>query len=130
MLTFIPLVGGILSGLSSKEFQKVQGQPPGWVFGPVWTVLYLMMGYASYIIQKKTGKVPFIFWIQLALNLSWSPIFTRGFKKEAFYIILALWTSILLTIVEFSKIDAFAAKLLVPYLLWVTYATRLNYVSI
>ena len=122
-VTFVPLVGGILSGLASKEFSKApKGQPPGWVFGPVWTVIYLMMGYAASI-----AGTPPIFWIQLALNLAWSPLFTRGYVKEAFGLIILLWFSIVLTIKEFSKRNMFAAKLLVPYLLWVTYATLLTH---
>ena len=121
---FVPLIGGILSGLASKDFSKApkpKSQPPAWVFGPVWTVLYLMMGYAASL-----AGTPPIFWVQLALNLMWSPLYTRGYIREAFVVIIALWISIILTIKEFSKRNKFAAKLLVPYLLWVTYATFLN----
>jgi tryptophan-rich sensory protein len=124
-VTFIPLLGGTLSSFASKDFSKAPkppGQPPAWVFGPVWTVLYLLMGYAASL-----AGTPPIFWIQLALNLIWSPIYTRGYVKEAFGVILALWLSIVLTIKEFARTNKFAAKLLVPYLLWVTYATYLNY---
>ena len=123
-VTFVPLIGGILSGLASKDFSKAprpRGQPPAWVFGPVWTVLYLMMGYAASL-----AGTPPIFWIQLALNLMWSPLYTRGYVREAFAVILALWVSIVLTIQKFSLTNTFAAKLLVPYLIWVTYATYLN----
>ncbi len=129
-LLLTPLIGGSLSGLVSgignTKIQRVEGQPPDWVFGPVWTVLYLMMGYSANIVYQKTGTVPLIFWIQLALNLIWSPVyFRKNDPKMALKIIIALWITILLTIVEFVKIDAFASKLLWPYLVWVTYATTL-----
>lgn len=126
-VTFVPLIGGILSGLASKDFKeapKPKSQPPSWVFGPVWTVLYLMMGYAASLLYP---NIPVIFWIQLAMNLAWSPLYTRGYIKEAFVLIIALWFSIILTIKEFSKRNSFAAKLLVPYLAWVTFATFLTH---
>lgn len=128
-VTFVPLLGGILSSFASKDFSnapKPQGQPPSWVFAPVWTVLYLLMGYAASLL-KGSGGVPVIFWVQLALNLAWSPVYTRGMTKEAFAIIVALWISIIITIREFSRTNALAGKLLVPYFLWVTYAMYLNY---
>ena len=119
-------VSGLVSGVGSTKIPKVEGQPPDWVFGPVWTVLYIMMGYSASIVYQKTGGVPIIFWLQLALNLIWSPVY---FKQNnpilALKIIVALWFAILFTIVEFSRIDAFASKLLWPYLAWVTYATTL-----
>lgn len=125
-----PLVGGSVSGLVSgigkQKVPKVEGQPPDWVFGPVWTVLYLMMGYAANIVYQKTGKVPLVFWLQLALNLIWSPVyFRKNDPRLALNVIIALWVAILFTIVEFAKIDAFASRLLWPYLAWVTYATTL-----
>lgn len=126
MTTFVPLLGGIASSLASKDFSsapKPKGQPPSWVFAPVWIVLYLMMGYSASLLKS----VPMIFWVQLALNLVWSPLYTRGKVKEAFAVILALWVSIVITIQEFYKVNKFAGKLLVPYLLWVTYAMYLNY---
>lgn len=129
-LFLAPFVGGSVSGLVSgvgkNDIPKVEGQPPDWVFGPVWTVLYLMMGYSANIVYQKTGTVPIIFWLQLALNLIWSPVyFRKNDPKLALKIIVALWFAILLTIIEFSRIDAFASKLLLPYLAWVTYATTL-----
>ena len=126
-----PLVGGSLSGYASgnmKDIPKPKNSPPGWVFGPVWTILYLMMGYASNIVYQKTGRVPPIFWVQLALNLMWSPVyFKKKDPKLALGIIIAMWITIVLTIIEFNKIDKFAGKLLMPYLGWVTFATYLNY---
>jgi tryptophan-rich sensory protein len=134
LLVFAPLIGGSITGLISDVRDigappKPKNSPPDWVFGPVWTVLYLMMGYASYIVFKKTGgRVPPVYWLQLALNLLWVPVY---FKKKdtglSFKIIVALWLSIVTTILEFNKIDKFAAQLLIPYLGWVTFATYLNY---
>jgi benzodiazapine receptor len=130
MNVFAPLVGGFAVGYisgSGKELPKPKNSPPDWVFGPVWTVLYLMMGYAANIVSKKNGSVPVIFWIQLALNYAWPFVYFKlKDPKKAFYVIQALWVSIILTIVEFRKADKFAANLLVPYLGWVTYATYLN----
>lgn len=130
--TFLPLMGGILVGTTvdtkNPPPRPAKNSPPDWVFGPVWTVLYLMMGYASSIVYKKTGRVPPVYWLQLALNLLWVPVY---FKKKdtglAFKIIIALWLSIFVTIIEFSKVDKFAGQLMVPYLGWVTFATYLNY---
>lgn len=133
-LILAPLVGGSVSGLVSNvkdasSLRRPRLSPPDWVFGPVWTILYLMMGYAANIVaSSSSGKVPVIFWIQLALNLIWSPIyFKKRDPKLAFKVISALWVSIVLTIIEFNKVNAFAAKLLVPYLAWVTFATYLNF---
>lgn len=129
-LLFAPLIGGSISGLISRPGDvnslRAKNQPPDWVFGPVWTVLYLLMGYAASLIGFE--KIPVIFWIQLALNLIWSPVFFKYKNPElAFKVIVALWVSIVLTIVEFSRLNPFAAKLLWPYLAWVTYASYLNY---
>lgn len=129
-LVFAPLIGGSISGLISRPGEarlRAKNQPPDWVFGPVWTVLYLLMGYAASLIGG-VEKIPVIFWLQLALNLIWSPVFFKYKNpKLAFKVILALWVSIVLTIVEFYRLNPFAAKLLLPYLAWVTYATYLNY---
>ncbi len=100
--------------------------PPNWVFGPVWTILYLLMGISLYLVWTKK-KVPTVFWIQLVLNALWSIIFF-GMRNPllAMLDILALWVSIFLTIKAFSKINKLASNLLYPYLSWVTFATILN----
>ncbi|MFH1399750.1 MAG: TspO/MBR family protein [Candidatus Woesearchaeota archaeon] len=113
--------------------QKPWFNPPNWLFFPVWTTLYLLMGIALYLILKKgtnTENVPealFLFFVQLILNTLWSIIFF-GFKapSAAFLEIIALWIFILLTIVRFYSLEKKAAYLLVPYLLWVSFATVLN----
>ncbi len=101
--------------------------PPSWVFGPVWTVLYLMMGISLYLAWN-TKKIPLTwFWIQLALNALWSILFF-GLKNPtiAFIEILLLWIAIFMTIKSFWRLNRTAAWLLVPYLLWVTFASILN----
>lgn len=132
VLLLTPVIGGSLSGLIAGDFKKVpkpKNSPPDWVFGPVWTILYLLIGFSANIVFQKTGKVPLIFWIQLLLNFSWSPVYLKN-PKIAFGIIVALWSSILMTIIEFQRIDNFAARLLYPYLIWVSYATYLNYLRV
>jgi translocator protein len=100
--------------------------PPNWIFGPVWTLLYIMMGYSLYLVWVRR-KVPTIFWIQLFLNFIWSIIFF-GMKNPTLALvnIIVLWIAIVLTIKAFSKIDKLASRLLWPYLAWVSFATFLN----
>jgi len=100
--------------------------PPNWVFAPVWTTLYILMGISLYLVWQKR-KIPSVFWIQLILNFTWSIIFF-GLKNPmlAFVNILALWIAIFLTIKSFSKINKLAGQLLYPYITWVSFATLLN----
>lgn len=107
--------------------------PPNWVFGPVWTLLYLLMGISLYLVwitktekrQKKLGIT--FFFIQLGLNALWSIIFF-GLKSPsvAFVGIILLWLAIFLTIKNFLQLSKAAGWLLVPYLAWVSFATILN----
>ncbi|MFP4530232.1 MAG: TspO/MBR family protein [Halodesulfurarchaeum sp.] len=109
--------------------------PPNWVFGPVWTALFLLMGVAVWLVWRHAGESPGrvrfamgVFAIHFAFNLAWSAAF---FALQAialgFAVILVLWALILATIWAFDRVDRRAALLLVPYLLWVTFATVLNY---
>ena len=109
--------------------------PPAWVFGPVWTTLYALMGIALWLVWKDTGADPkakrralILFSIQLVLNALW-PIIFFGFKfiGGGLREILALFVAILLTIIAFAKVSKPAAGLLVPYILWVSFAAYLNY---
>lgn len=108
--------------------------PPSWVFGPVWTTLFAMMGVASCLVwrqrkqRKDVRRALYLFGVQLGLNVLWSLIFfgTQDLGG-AFVEILLLWLAILATIVAFARISRPAAWLLVPYLLWVSFATILNY---
>ncbi len=111
---------------------KPSFSPPNWVFGPVWTLLYTLMGIAAYWIYTSKNKLKKdalnIFGVQLALNALWSIAFF-GFRSPllGLIIIVLLWISIALTIRKFYAIDRKAGLILVPYLLWVTFASLLNY---
>jgi len=112
------------------KLKKPSFNPPNWVFGPVWTLLFLMMGISLYIVWNTgiTQLALIAFAAQLILNILWSIIFF-GFKspKYALIEIVALWITIFFTIISFYGISAIAALLLVPCLLWVTFAAILNY---
>lgn len=112
--------------------QKPSFNPPNWVFGPVWTVLYFLMSVSLFLIwSKKTknkDKKPLQFFLlQLGLNLLWSIVFF-GLHSPigAFITIVLLWAAIFYTIILFYKVSKNAAYLLIPYLLWVSFATLLN----
>ncbi|MFH1828774.1 MAG: TspO/MBR family protein [Nanoarchaeota archaeon] len=109
---------------------KPSFNPPSWVFGPVWTILYLLMGVSLYLVWiKKFDKNAFTFFgIQLVLNALWSILFF-GLKSPlfAFIEIVFLWIAILITIIYFYKINKISAYLLIPYILWVSFAAILNF---
>jgi len=114
--------------------KKPSFNPPSWLFGPVWITLYTMMGVSLYLIWQKRGEIKLawpaiiFFLIHLAVNASWSIIFF-GQKNiiGALILIVALWFMIVASIFLFYKINKTAAYLLVPYLLWVSFASILNY---
>lgn len=135
----IPLaVGGLAALLSGgMESYKVVNQPPlsppGWVFPVVWTVLYLLMGEASYRVLTANAdpdqikKALTAYGVQLFLNFLWPLVFFGGqMYLAAFFILIALWVGIFITMRRFSKINETAGDLLIPYLLWVTFAGYLN----
>ena len=135
----IPLGVGGLSALISggmgdfKTMNQPPLSPPGWIFPIVWTVLYLLMGYAAYRVQT-SGKDPEqirkamrLYGVQLLLNFLWSPVFFGlHWYLVAFFILVALWVMIYLTMLAFSRLDETAGDLLIPYILWVTFAGYLN----
>jgi translocator protein len=133
----IGFVSGQLTDTTSDWFlnlEKPSFYPPGYLFGIVWTILYIMMGISLYLILQKTkeqkikDKTPFIlFGAQLLLNFFWTLIFF-GLENIVFALIeiIAMWVLILLTIFSFKKYSKTAAYLLIPYLLWVTFATFLT----
>ncbi len=106
--------------------------PPSWVFGPVWTTLYILMGVAAFMVWQrrdhpaaKTGLV--LFGIQLALNTLWSWLYFGGHSLGlALVCVVALWLAILGTIERFYRVRHLAAYLLVPYIAWVTFASYLT----
>lgn len=107
--------------------------PPSWVFGPVWTTLYLLMGVALYLVWKRaTGRLRRValgvFALQLVLNAGWTLTFFGAREiLGGLVVIVALLATILATMGAFARVDRRAAALLVPYLLWVGFATALNY---
>jgi benzodiazapine receptor len=115
------------------SLEKPSFNPPNWIFAPVWTFLFLLMGIALYLIwnayQRKEAKSALLFFgIQLGLNILWSVIFF-GLKSPmiAFIEIVVLWLAILLTIIQSTKVSKAAAYLLLPYILWVNFAAVLNF---
>lgn len=122
-----PAVKGWYANINRPSFS-----PPNWLFAPVWTTLFVMMGVSVSIIwlseknaQRTTALK--IFFLQLILNTLWSIIFF-GMENPmlAFFEIVILWFAILFTILKFRKINKLAAILLVPYILWVSFASVLN----
>ena len=129
-------VSGILTNSGVKEFmataQKPFFMPPGWLFPVAWTILYILMGIAAYIIENTASarkpKALAIFYLQLFFNFVWSFIFfSIGNYLFAFIWIIILWLLIIATILEFKLIKARAAYFLIPYLIWVTFAAVLNF---
>lgn len=136
----IPLASGLLTGLATTDsismwystIQKPSFNPPNYLFGPVWTVLYILMGISLYMILQTPksdmrSKSIVLFAIQLILNLSWSFIFFIAQSPLAALIIIALlWIAIVMMMIYFHKITPKASYLQIPYLLWVSFATVLN----
>lgn len=125
----IPSIAGWYANLAKPEFA-----PPNWVFGPVWTTLFALMGIAAFLVwregwNRRDVKIALgVFMIQLVLNTLWSIIFF-GFHNPgaAFVEMIFLWLAILSTIISFFKISKPAAWLLAPYIIWVSFAAYLNY---
>lgn len=106
--------------------------PPSWLFAPVWTILYVLMGVSFWLIWKSHSsekkRAMGLFIIQLLLNGIWSPVFFGAHSiGGALALIVLLWAAIVLTILVFKKISKPAAWLLVPYILWVSFAMLLNF---
>ncbi len=115
------------SGLNKPSFN-----PPNWVFGPVWTLLYLMMAYAAWRVWRRNGPPPGLalgLWgVQLALNLGWSLIFFGLHAPGPALVDLAvLLAAIVATALAFRPRDSLAAALLLPYLAWCSFAFALNF---
>lgn len=147
MKKFFRLIGAVilceLAGITGSLFtikniptwyaalNKPAFNPPNWLFGPVWTALYIMMGISLFLIWesgKENKRAQVLFYIQLILNTAWTFIFF-GLHSPfwGFVEIIALWIMIIVCIIEFGKISRAAAYLLVPYLLWVSFASILTF---
>jgi benzodiazapine receptor len=136
------VAGGIGSTLTRNglrawypKLQKPSFTPPDWVFGPVWTLLYAMMGVSLYLVSQQRGEdsgevrsARILFWVQLVLNVLWSYVFFgRRSPGWALVEIGFLWIAIAATTRSFWKVSRTAALLLLPYILWVSFAVLLNY---
>ena len=138
---FIPLAVGGLSALltmnSMESFEKINQpplSPPGWLFPVVWTILYILMGISAYLVttgsatDKQKRNAFIVYGIQLFFNFLWSIIF---FNREdylfAFVWLVILWVLIIANIVLFYRISKPAGYLMIPYIVWVTFAGYLNF---
>lgn len=113
--------------------RKPSWNPPNWIFGPVWTCLYLAMALSAWLVwrEKKLaeGKLPLVvFGLQLILNAAWSPLFF-GLRSPGLALIdiVLLWFAILATVITFGRVSTLAAGLLIPYFAWVSFAAFLNW---
>lgn len=113
---------------------KPSWTPPGWVFPVVWTTLYVAMGTAAWLVQRRAregreSRGPLAaFGLQLALNAAWTPVFFGAHRMlPALGILVALWLALLGTLLAFRRVSSTAAWLLAPYLVWVSVATVLNF---
>jgi benzodiazapine receptor len=137
----IPLAVGGVSGFFTvsaipgwyQTIQKPSWNPPNWVFGPVWTTLYVMMGVAMYLVwsrprSNQRQRALYLNAVQLALNFFWSLIFFNVHAIGwALVEILLLWGMILFTMFAYDKVYKPAAWLMLPYVAWVSFATILNF---
>ena len=138
---FITLATGGLASLLTKRgvqewypyLSKPAGTPPPWIFGPVWTTLYVLMAISAWLIWREYGwaggrSALMLFFGQLALNAAWSGIFFGArLPGLALAEIVILWLAIVFNLTVFYWLVPLAAWLLLPYLLWVTYASYLNF---
>lgn len=136
-LSFSAAAIGAVASANAEDFYsqlvRPAWAPPAWLFGPVWTVLYLMMGIAVWMVWRKRGfsgarSGISLFCAQLIANSIWSWLFFRWHQGAlAFVEVIVLWLLILATIVSFWRVSRPAGALLVPYLAWVTFATALTF---
>jgi len=138
-IVFCLAVGGISGALTADAIQnwyltlhKPSWNPPNDIFAPVWTTLYLMMGVSLGTIwsknHPKTNSAIGLFMVQITLNFFWSLVFFRWQSPQwAFVEIILMWIAIFLTIRSFYQINKMAGYLLIPYILWVSFAAFLNY---
>ncbi len=132
------LIGSLFTGGAIPTWysllQKPSFTPPSWLFAPVWFTLYILMGVSAFLVwrrgfqQFQVRESLIIFTVQLFLNALWSYAFF-GLKSTliGLLVIVPLWTAILLTILNFYKVSKTASLLIIPYILWVSYATVLNF---
>jgi translocator protein len=125
-------IGGLGVAGTAAEYQSLNQPswaPPSWLFGPVWTVLYVLIAVSGWLVWRRTGWTTAltVYAVQLALNAAWTPIFFGfGAYGLALAEIVVMWVLIGATIWLFRPVSRVAAALLLPYWAWVTFATALN----
>lgn len=127
---------GAVASIEAKTFYALLTRPswapPSWIFGPVWSVLYVLIGLAAWQVWRSSGFTAnrtalVLFILQLAANALWSWLFFAWHQGAvAFAEILVLWMLIVATTLSFWRLNALAGALMLPYLAWVTFATALN----
>jgi benzodiazapine receptor len=131
-------VGGFASASAGdfyRELVRPSWAPPGWLFGPVWSVLYALMGISAWLVWRARGLVGArgalgLFVVQLVVNALWTWLFfVWRLGAVAFGEILLLWLLIVANIILFSRVSKFAALLLAPYLAWVSFACALTFAT-
>jgi translocator protein len=132
VITFCaPLLSvGSMPGEWYASLIKPEWNPPAWVFGPAWTMLYTLMAVAAWLVWKRVGftRTLSLYFVQLALNAAWTPIFFGAHQIVwALIVIVLLWGAILITLVNFHRVSPTSGWLLVPYLAWVSFAAFLNF---
>jgi len=130
--TFTPVPG---SEWYYSLLKRPSWNPPDWLFPPVWTILFLLMGTSLALVVEQWGEKKqiqvalVVFGVQLLLNLGWSATFFGLHSPAMALVVIAfLWIAIVLTIVQFRAVSPVAAYLLIPYLLWVSFASYLNFI--
>lgn len=130
-------LGGLATASSVRDWYPTLNKPlftpPAWLFGPVWTTLYAMMGVSAFLVWRRRegssaarpATVAFV--VQLLLNAAWSPaFFGLRWPEAGLVVIVALWVAIVVTIGLQRRVSRLAAVLMLPYLAWVSFATALN----
>lgn len=129
----IGAVASVQAGSFYEQLVRPNWAPPGWLFGPVWTILYALMAVAAWLVWRthgfKEGRTALaLFIVQLIANALWTWVFFAWQQGAlAFAEIVLLWCLIVATIVAFRRLNTLAAVLLLPYLAWVTFAVALTF---
>jgi tryptophan-rich sensory protein len=132
LVTFCAPLAGMISppGDWYASLNKPGWNPPSWVFGPVWTALYLMMAGSAWLVWRRDGwrRPLWLYFTQLALNAAWTPVFFGAREIGwALVLIVVLWLAILVTLLSFLRVSRVAGGMLLPYLAWVSFAAFLNF---
>jgi translocator protein len=129
----IGAVAAVQAGAFYEQLVRPVWAPPGWLFAPVWSVLYVLMGVAAWLVWrargfKESGSALSLFVVQLGANALWTWVFFAWHQGAlAFAEVILLWSLIVATAASFRRLNALAAAMLLPYLAWVTFASALTF---